>query len=52
MNGMQLENVPELKYFWCVLGESGTDVAEYHRKVMSGGKVGVAIRFLVKARGL
>ena len=35
IDGAQLEHVMELKYFDCVLDESGTDVAECCRKVAS-----------------
>ena len=36
----------------CVLDESGTDEAEYSRKVASGRMVAFAIRSLVNARSL
>ena len=42
----------ELKYFGCVLNESGTNVTEFFRKVMSGRKYAGAIRSLVNATGL
>ena len=35
-----------------MLGESGTDKADYCRKVVSGRKVAGAIKFLVNARSL
>ena len=44
MDGACLEQVSEFKYFGCVLDdESGTNVAECHRKVRSGRKVAYAI---------
>ena len=33
VDGVRLEYVWEFKYLGCVLGESGTDWAEYSRKV-------------------
>ena len=36
----------------CVLDESGSDVAECHRKVESGRKVAGDIKFLVNASGV
>ena len=42
----------KFKYLGCVLDESGTDVAECHRKVACGRKVAGDIRFLVNARSL
>ena len=52
VDGIRLEHVSEFKYLGCVLDESGTDEAEYSRKVASGRKVTDAIRSLVNARGL
>ena len=49
---IRLEQVSELKYFGCVLNESGTDVVECRRKVMSVRKVAGVNRFLVDARDL
>ena len=49
---MRLQHVLEFKYFKCVLDESGTDKAEYHRKVVSGRMVASAIKSLVNARSL
>ena len=49
---VRLEQVSELRYFGCVLDESGTDDAECHRMAVSGRKVRGAIRSLVKARSL
>ena len=40
------------KFLGCVLGESGTYVAERSRKVASGRRVAGAIRSLVNARDL
>ena len=39
VDGIRLEHVSELKYFGCVLDESGTDGAECNRKVASGRKL-------------
>ena len=39
INGIDLEHVLEFKYLGYVLDESGTDGAEYCRKVMSGRRV-------------
>ena len=50
VDGIRLENVSEFKYFGCVLDESGTNEAEYGRKVASGRRVAGAIRSLIKAR--
>ena len=44
--------MPEIICFLCVLGELGTDEAEFRRKVASGRRVGGAIRSLVNTRGL
>ena len=41
-----------VKYLGCALDESGTDVAKYCRKVVSGRKDAGAIRSLGNARGL
>ena len=37
IDGICLEHVLEFKYLKCVLDESGTDRAEYSKKVASGG---------------
>ena len=42
----------QFKYLGCVLDESGTHDAKYHRRVASGMKVAGAIRSLVNGRGL
>ena len=39
VDGEQLEQASELKYFECVLDESGMDVTECHRKVASERKL-------------
>ena len=39
VDGKQLKQVSKFKYMGCVLDESGTDVAEYCRMVVSGKKV-------------
>ena len=44
--------VSEFKYLGCVLDESGTDGAEYSRKMVSGRRVAGAIRSLVNTRSL
>ena len=49
---IRLEHVSEFKYLGCVLDKSGTDEAEFSRKVASGRRVAGAIRYLVKARSL
>ena len=49
VNRIRLEHVFEFKYLGCVLDESGTDKAEYSRKVPNGKKVAAAIRSLVNA---
>ena len=41
----------EFKYLECVLDESGTDEAEYSRKVASWRRVAGSIRSLVNAIG-
>ena len=46
--GIRLEHVLEFKYLECVFEESGTDGAEYSRKVVSRRVAGV-IRSLVNA---
>ena len=52
VDGEKFEEVSEFKHLECILDEfTGTDVAESHRKVVSGRKVVGAIRSLVK-RGL
>ena len=43
---VRIEHVSEFKYLGCVLDESGTDGAEYNRKVAMGRSVAVAIRSL------
>ena len=52
VDGIRLEHVSELKYFGCVLDESGTDGAECNRKEASGSRVAGAIRSLVNVKGL
>ena len=49
---MQFEHLMEFRYLGCVLDKSGTDEAESRRKVVSGRRVGNAIRSWVDARGL
>ena len=39
MNEIRLDRVSEFKYLKYILGESGIDVAECHRKEASGRKV-------------
>ena len=41
----QLERVSEFKWLRCVLDETGTDGAEYRRKVVSGRKAAGALRY-------
>ena len=36
VNGIHLKHVSEFKYLGCILDESGTDKAEYGKKVASG----------------
>ena len=43
MDGMRLEHTSEFKYSGYVLGETGTDVAEGHRKMPSGRKIASTI---------
>ena len=45
-----LENVSKFKYLGCVLDKSGTDGAEFSRKMASGKRVAGIIRSLVNAR--
>ena len=52
VDGMRLEHASEFKYFGYVLDVSGTDEAEFRRKVASGRRVAGAIRSLLNARGL
>ena len=52
VDGIRLDDFLELKYFWSVLDESGTDGAECNKKVASGRRVAGAIRSLVNARNL
>ena len=52
VDGMQFEHLMEFRYLGCVLDKSGTDEAESRRKVVSGRRVGNAIRSWVDARGL
>ena len=52
IDGMQLAHVSEFKYLGCVLDKSGTDEAEYHRRMASGRRVAGAIRSLVNGRNL
>ena len=49
---IDLEHISEFKYLGCVLDESGTDEAEYSRKVASGKRFEGPIRSLVNARSL
>ena len=49
---IQLENVSEFKYLGCILDKSGTDGAQYSRKVASGRRVTDAIRSLVNGTDL
>ena len=51
-NGICLEHDSVFKYLGCVLHQSGTDEAEYSRKVANGRRVAGAIRSLVNARSL
>ena len=48
IDGIHLEHALEFKYLRCVLDESGTDEAEFSRKLLSGRRVG-AIRSLFNA---
>ena len=50
--GFVSEILSEIKYLECVLDESGTDGAEYNRKVANGRRDAVPIRSLVNARDL
>ena len=50
VDGIRSEHVSEFKYLGCVLDESGTDEAEYSRKVVSGRRVAGDIRSLVNGR--
>ena len=52
LEGVRLKHVSEFKYLICILDESGTDVAECHRKVASRRRVESVIRFLVNPRDL
>ena len=52
MDGIRLEHVLEFKYLECVSDESGTNEAEFSRKVASGRRVAGAIMSLVDARSL
>ena len=36
VDGIRKEHVLEFKYFWCILGESGTDGAECSRRWLVG----------------
>ena len=49
---IHLEHVLEFKYLRCVLRESGTYEAEFHRKVVSEKRVEGTVRSLVNARDL
>ena len=51
-DGILLEHFSEFKYLGRVLDESGTDGAEYNRKVASGRRDAGAIRSLVFSRDL
>ena len=48
----RLDNVSKFKYLACGLDESGTDVAECCKKVVSGRKVAGATRSLINFMGL
>ena len=52
VDGALLEQVSKFKYLEFILDESGTDVAEYHRKMASRKKVTGAIRSLINVKGL
>ena len=52
LDRQHLKHISEFKYLGYVLNESGTDEAEYSRKVVSGRRVAGAIRFLVNAKSL
>ena len=52
VDGIHLKHVLEFKYLGCALDESGTDGAEYNRKVVSRRMIAGAIRSLVNARDL
>ena len=52
VDGIRLGHVSEFKYLGCVLDESGTDEAEYSRKVACGKMVVGAIRSLVNTTSL
>ena len=52
VNRIRLEYVSEFKYLGRVLDESGTDEAEFSRKVASGRRLAGAIRSIVNARNL
>ena len=52
MDELRLERVSEFRYLRCVSDESGIDVAECCRKVVSERKVAGDIRSLVNARDL
>ena len=52
VDGIRLEHASQLKCLECVLDKSGTDEAEWSRKVVSGRRVTCAIRSLVNARSL
>ena len=52
VNRIRLEYVSEFKYLGRVLDESGTDEAEFSRKVASGRRLAGAIRYRVNVRSL
>ena len=52
IKGERSEQTSEFKYLGCIFDESGTDVVECRRKVVSGRKAEGTIRSLVNARGL
>ena len=52
VDGIRLEQVSEFKYFGCTLNESGAEVSECCRKIVSVWKIAGAIRSLVNAMGL
>ena len=49
MDWRRMEQLSELKYLGYVLDESGTNVSECSRKVVSGREIAGVIRLLVNA---
>ena len=49
---IHLKHVSKFKFLGCILDESGTDGAEYSRKVASGKRVAGVIKSPVNARDL